>query len=482
MKVDDFTKFHINDPMLKGHSGAITDFEFNPFIDNVLATASEDGTAAIWTIPLEGLTEDLKTPNATLFGHSKKLTHLRFNPSAENVMATASFDQDIRIWDAYQAKEVSITSGLIGQPTCLEWNYDGSLLAVMDKKKRLHVVDPRDQKGALMADPAHDGPKQLKCCWLDSSNRILTTGMSKQMFKEIAIWDCRDLQNPVINKKADKNIEVSDPFYDPINKLVYCAVKGEARVNIWEIVDDDEGIYPVAMYKGEGSHRGFNFFPKRFVDCTSTELMRCLRLTDKFCEYVTFRLPKKAGAFVPGLYGDCPNGSFSKTLDQWVSGESAPPPAVPISPDLAASIKLRLHDGSVPASNNEEKKTTETEVVTVAASSSSSVMHAPVSSGGSMNAQAPIKEIEEMKQSFERKITELEDQLKEKESAIATEPETDFSDQVSKLIEENDQLKDKLQEFEDRVSELELLTAEKDSEIERLQKVRDEQLISKNAE
>jgi coronin-1B/1C/6 len=221
MKVDDFTKFQINDPMLKGHTGAITDFEFNPFIDNVLATASEDGTAALWTIPIDGLTEDLKIPNATLYGHSKKLTHLRFNPSAENVLATASFDLDVKIWDAYHAKEVSTTSGVIGQPTCLEWNYDGSLLAAMDKKKILHVVDPRDQAGAMKTDKAHDGPKQLKCCWLDSSNRILTTGMSKSMFKEIAIWDLRDLTSPVINKKSDKNIEVSDPFYDPFNKLVY---------------------------------------------------------------------------------------------------------------------------------------------------------------------------------------------------------------------------------------------------------------------
>ena len=185
MKVDDYTKFHLNDPMIKGHSAPIIDFEFNPFIDNLLATASEDGTAALWTIPVDGLTENITTPNATLFGHSKKLTHLTFNPTAENVFSTTSYDKTVKIWDAYRGEEVLTISDLIGQPTALEWNYDGSLLAVMDKAKKLHVFDPRDTKGALLASSAHEGPKQLKCCWLGESNRILTTGLSKQMYKEV---------------------------------------------------------------------------------------------------------------------------------------------------------------------------------------------------------------------------------------------------------------------------------------------------------
>lgn len=469
MKVDNFTKFNLNDPMIKGHSAPIIDFEFNPFIDNLLATASEDGTAALWTIPIDGLEENLTTPNATLFGHSKKLTHLTFNPTAENVFATTSFDKTVKIWDAYRGEEVINISDLIGQPTALQWNYDGSLIAVMDKDKKLHVFDPRDTKEALLASPAHEGPKQLKCCWLGESNRILTTGMSKQMYKEVCVWDPRDLTTPVKRKKADKNIEVSDPFYDPVNKLVYLAIKGESRVNIMELVDDDEVIYQIASYKGEGSHRGFNFFPKRFVDVMSSELMRAVRLTDKVCEYVSFRLPKKKGSFVPSLYGECANGEFSKTFDQWREGESAPPVTIKMSPELKGSLKLRVHDGILHVKSNEEVKSGEIEVVTVAASSAvgTSVPLASVSS-----TQKASEEFEELKNTYERKITELEIKLANQGSAPAEED----NQEVQNLRNENKGLNEKLSELEERLNEMKDIIKGKDKQIEDLQNVRNEML------
>lgn len=282
MKVDDYKKFKHDDPMIKGHTGSILDFDFNPFIDNFLATASEDGSVGLWTIPTEGLTKDLKTPSAMMFGHSRKVTHLTFNPSAENVLASAATDRELKIWDAYRGKEQLSISGLIGQPTCVEWNYDGSMIAATDKEKNLHVLDPRSGSSALLSANIHEGQKQIKCCWLGDSNRILTTGLNSSMMKEICIWDSKDISQPLIRKKVDKNIEVSDPFYDSNNNLVYLAVKGEQKVNIWELVNDDEMIYQISTYKGEGNIRGFNFLPKRFVDVMSSELMRAVRLTDKF--------------------------------------------------------------------------------------------------------------------------------------------------------------------------------------------------------
>jgi len=468
MKTEDYVKFDINDPMIKGHSAPIAAFQFNPFIDNLLATASEDGSVAIWTIPIEGLKEDIKTPNATLYGHSKKLTHLTFNPSAENVFATASFDKCVKIWDGYQGKEILSVDGIIGQPTCLEWNYDGSLIASVDKSKNLHVFDPRDTTTAAFGGPAHEGPKQQKCCWLGESNRILTTGVSKQLFKEVCVWDSRDMSKPLTRKSAEKNIEVSDPFFDSSNNLVYLAVKGEARVNVWELTDDDDLIHPVASYKGEGSHRGFNFFPKRCVDVMSSELMRGIRLTDKFLEYVSFRLPKKRGCFVPTLYKDCPSGEFSKTLDQWTSGENAPAHTVKINPDLGASLKLRVHDGSVLVNEDVEEVKKDLQIVEVSASSSAGNTSAAV---GSSVQSVNESNSDEIKKNYERKITELEDQLKDKDAADHSSSH-DNTEEVESLKTENTQLNSKVTELETKVSQLEITSKDKDQQIEELKQVR----------
>jgi hypothetical protein len=207
--------------------------------------------------------------------------------------------------------------------------------------------------------------------------------------------------------------------------------------------------------------------------------MRGIRLTDKFCEYVSFRLPKKAGAFVPSLYGECPDGSFAKTLDQWSSGESAPPPAVKINPELRPSIQLRVHDGSAPVNDNEEAKTTEPQIVSVAASSTAgATMQGALSSANSQNVQAPTEEMEEMKQSFERKITMLEDQLKAKDTA--DDFQNDSNEEIDTLKDEVDQLKEELSNSEDQINELMRQGQEKDSEIEKLHKVRNKQRINEN--
>lgn len=483
-KWDEYAKFGVNDPMLKGHSGPITDFQFNPFIDTFLATASDDGTVGLWTIPVEGITEDLKTPNSYLYGHSKKLTNIAFNPSAEYVLASTSFDKDIRIWDVCNAKEAALISGLIGQPTCLEWNYDGSLLALADKSKKLHIFDPRDTSGAVTGANVHDGPKQIKCTWTGSDNRIITTGVTKQLFKEIAIWDPRDLSTPIAKKKADKNIEVSEPLYDPVNKLCYCAVKGEGRINIWELVDDSEVLHQVAVYRGEGSQRGFNFFPKRFVDVYDSELNRGIRLTDKACQYVSFRLPKKKGAYVPALYGDCPNGAPAKSYDQWMNGESAPAPTIKMDPNMAEQNVLRTEGGAAPTVEREELKTgapvTASEVskpVAVSqpvassaptpAPSSTAANAAPAADGGVSDAA-----LETIKKGYEQKIASLQKIIS---SQKFDEPTPEVFDELKEVKNENTVLKS-------RVANLEFHNRRMLEEIDALNRVRKAKFHRRKAE
>ena len=473
-KMDNYKKFKHDDPMIKGHTAPIVDFDFNPFIDNLIATASEDGSVGLWTIPIDGLTSDLKIPSAMMYGHSRKLTHVTFNPSAENVLASAAIDQELKIWDAYRGKEYLTISGLIGQPTCLEWNYDGSLIASTDKERSLHVLDPRSGKSALLASNAHEGQKQIKWCWLGESNRVLTSGLNSNMMKEVCIWDSKDLSQPLIRKKVDKNIEVSDPFFDSNNNLVYLAVKGEQKVNIWELVNDDEMIYQISTYKGESNIRGFSFLPKRFVDVMSSELMKAVRLTDKFWEYVSFRLPKKKGAFVSSLYTNWPNGSFSKTFKQWAEGESAPPPHIDITADLSSTIKMRIFDGSLAVDSVEETKSSTHEVVSVSASStndtpvSSHTVHTPVSIQTSV---VNNDEIERLKASYEKQIAELKSQIEN--SAKAHKEENNITEknkvEIEKLKSENETLKAELNSLRSSMTSLNKNNSELDRDAPVLQ-------------
>lgn len=43
-------------PLLHAHSDTVTDLDFSPFHDGLLATGSQDCLVKIWCIPPEGLT------------------------------------------------------------------------------------------------------------------------------------------------------------------------------------------------------------------------------------------------------------------------------------------------------------------------------------------------------------------------------------------------------------------------------------------
>lgn len=50
----------------------LSDFAFDPFDDDVIAVACDDGVIRVWTIPEDGLTESLTEPDVELKGHTER--------------------------------------------------------------------------------------------------------------------------------------------------------------------------------------------------------------------------------------------------------------------------------------------------------------------------------------------------------------------------------------------------------------------------
>jgi len=55
----------------------------------------------------------------------------------------------------------------------MEWNHDGSRLAIITKEKKMHVLDPRIPDEAQTTQ-AHENLKSQKLQWLGDSGHILT--------------------------------------------------------------------------------------------------------------------------------------------------------------------------------------------------------------------------------------------------------------------------------------------------------------------
>jgi WD40 repeat protein len=70
----------------------------------------------------------------------------------------------------------------------MSFSYDGAYLATTSKDKIVRVLDART--GAIVSQgPGHDGSKASRVVFLGTSNKLLTTGVSRSSERQIAIWD-----------------------------------------------------------------------------------------------------------------------------------------------------------------------------------------------------------------------------------------------------------------------------------------------------
>ena len=128
------TNVKYNTPLLKGHKRSVFDLEFSPFKDTILATASDDSTVKIWEIPLPGLRENLSHDLLTYKEHTRRAAFVKFNPVDSDVIASASTEYSVHVWNLTKGESYS-KGEYTDLPTCLDWNTNGSLVAVTNKKK-----------------------------------------------------------------------------------------------------------------------------------------------------------------------------------------------------------------------------------------------------------------------------------------------------------------------------------------------------------
>lgn len=139
----EFKRFDNNINLIKGHTGAITDVSFSPFVEQLLASSSEDGTTKLWVIPEGGITDHVKEYDGMLKGHTKKVLALRWHRIADNVLATHSADLTVRIWDIENQKSTMMFDSLPNFATGMRWNPDGKTLGVTCKGGQFLNFDPR---------------------------------------------------------------------------------------------------------------------------------------------------------------------------------------------------------------------------------------------------------------------------------------------------------------------------------------------------
>ncbi|XP_077354854.1 coronin-1B isoform X1 [Festucalex cinctus] len=346
-------------PTVCGHAAPVLDIQWSPHDDNIVASASEDCTVKVrldWPVPLEplafrfvasafvqvwqipdgGLTAPMTEAVVTLEGHSKRVGILAWHPTAFNILLTAGCDNAIAVWNAgtgellYQLADAH--PDLIYS---VSWNKNGSAVCTVCKDKALRVIDPRRGVVLKVREKVHDGTRPMRAVFLSNGN-ILTTGFSRMSDRQVALWDTKDLSEPMAIQEMDTSNGVLLPFYDPDTNMVYLLGKGDCTIRYFEVTDESPYVHFLSLYSSKEPQRGAGFLSKRGVDVNKCEIARFYKLHERKVEPISMTVPRKSDLFQGDLYPDTAGLEPALPADEWIAGRDAPPLLVSLSGGYAA--------------------------------------------------------------------------------------------------------------------------------------------------
>jgi len=325
-------------PLVAGHKAPVLDIEFNPFNDNIIASASEDGTIKLWSIPEAGLTDTIREPAQTLTGHKRKVGTVNWNPTASNVLATSSTDYSVKVWDVEKGKPKCSVDGHGNIIQGAAWNYDGSLIATACKDKKLRIIDPRQQTIASET-VAHEGVKGMRSCWLGTTGKVFSAGFSRTSDRQYALWDLANFSKPIGAENVDTASGLLMPFYDNDTGVLFLAGKGDGNIRYYEITDDGTKIFFLSQYQSNVPARGMCMYPKVGVKVSKCEITRLLKLSTNAMEPISFCVPRKGGeeVFQDDIFPPTAEPEPTTNADEWFDGKTVAPKLI----SLEGGFKVR---------------------------------------------------------------------------------------------------------------------------------------------
>lgn len=337
-------------PQVEGHTGSVLDFDFSPFDDSMFASASEDTTIKLWSIPDDWEPTDdqgraKKGDNLTenlldLEGHKKKVTLLRFHPTASNVLASTSADYTVKVWDVEKGEEISnfaeFGDNLIHD---VVWDLRGDVYATSCKDKNIRFVDPRAGRLSSEIVRAHDGLKSVKVAFMGETGKFMSTGTSRS--REIKIWDLKKLSQPLVTEVIDTASGALLPLYDDDSNVLYLCGKGDGLIRPFEFENTAPYLHKLNDgFRSNTPAKGLCLVPKRGNNIMACETARILKLTNNDGIHpLSWTVPRKSDAFQDDIFPDCVSTKPAHTADEWREGSSKLPNRMSLDPSLASKNK-----------------------------------------------------------------------------------------------------------------------------------------------
>lgn len=319
-------------PLLHAHSDTVTDMDFSPFDDGLLATGSQDCSVKLWTIPSEGLQESLSNPEFVFSHKQRRVETVGFHPTADFLLHSSSFTT-FTLWDLVSKQEIFSNNNEHSEVIqSVSWKKDGTLVATSCKDKQVRVLDPRGEKICIKTSNSHQSIKDSRVVWLGETNKILTTGFDAQRLRQVIIRDLRNFKEAEKSLELDCSTGILMPLYDADTGMLFLAGKGDTTITYMEVTDKEPFLIEGIRYSGEQT-KGACLVPKRALNVMQGEVNRILQLTSSSVIPVTYQVPRKTYRdFHSDLFPDTPGYKTDLVSTEWLKGKNVSVPKISLNP------------------------------------------------------------------------------------------------------------------------------------------------------
>ncbi|ORX79121.1 DUF1900-domain-containing protein [Anaeromyces robustus] len=321
----------------------MTYYKFNPFNPNMLVTGNENGNVQIWTIPDEGLTENLTEPDHSFSLFNSKTTLIEFNPLVENLVLVGGYDigtgsNVLKLLDLGKKEEVfpEHEDKLIHPDFILNasWNYDGTKIATLCRDKNLRVIDM--VKGEILKEGIASESNKGRVRWLGKTGKILSVGFDKQSHQEIKIFDENDLSKPLTTLSIDLSSSLLCVYFDEDTNLIYLYGRGESNIKVYEFMEDqDPCCRTLLKINTESIQQGIVFDHKKYLDVAKVEINRAWVVSKDNIKSISFTVPRtRTEFFQDDIFPPTRDTEHSSmTIDAWKSGKITPLKTIDLCPE-----------------------------------------------------------------------------------------------------------------------------------------------------
>ncbi|KAF3830650.1 hypothetical protein GH733_004469 [Mirounga leonina] len=290
-----------NYPKVCGHQGNVLDIKWNPFIDNIIASCSEDTSVRIWEIPEGGLKRNMTEALLELHGHSRRVGLVEWHPTTNNILFSAGYDYKVLIWNLDVGEPVKMIDCHSDVILCMSFNTDGSLLTTTCKDKKLRVIEPR-------------------------SGRVLQ----------------EDLSMPLIEEEIDGLSGLLFPFYDADTHMLYLAGKGDGNIRYYEINTEKPFLSYLMEFRSPAPQKGLGVMPKHGLDVSACEVFRFYKLVTLkgLIEPISMIVPRRSDSYQEDIYPMTPGTEPALTPDEWLGGINRDPVLMSLKEGYKKSSKM----------------------------------------------------------------------------------------------------------------------------------------------